>query len=89
MNAVSRTWKVYGAYGHRQRESFSPSYVNDFSEGEKVRIIKVDNSDVTGTNEYTIVTITCNTAEDCEKEFLGQLDDGIFENSAVGFWEEI
>lgn len=32
--AVARTWRVWGANGHRQRESFEPSYKYDWTEGE-------------------------------------------------------
>lgn len=86
---ITRAWKIYGAEGHRQRESFAPSYIYDWSEGEKTRIIEVENSDKTGTNEYSIIRITRNTTEECEIELEGQLSDGIFENSRVGSWEEI
>ena len=86
---MTRTWKVYGAEGHRQRESFSESYKYDFSEDGKTRIIEVENSDKTGTNEYSIVRITRDTYEECEKEFLGQLSDGIFEDSRTGKIEEV
>lgn len=86
---VTRAWKVYGREGHRQRESFCESYKHDFSENGKTRIIEVENSDKTGTNEYTIIRITCDTAEECIREFHGQLSDGVFENSATGIIEEI
>lgn len=82
-------WKVYGAVGHRQRESFCPSYRYDWSEGDNVRIIEVENSDKTGTNDYSIVRITRNTADECWHEMNGQLLDGIFENSRVGVVEQI
>ena len=86
---VAKSWKVYGFLGHRQRESFNKSYKWDFSEDDNVRIIEVENSDKTGTNDYTIVRITRNTAEECEAELNGQISDGIFENSNVGDIEEI
>ena len=86
---VTKSWKVYGFLGHRQRESFNKSYKWDFSEDDNVRIIDVENSDKTGTNDYTIVRITRNTAEECEAELNGQISDGIFENSNVGDIEEI
>ena len=82
---ITRTWKVYGANGHRQGESFNKSYVYDFSNKEDgTRIIEVQNADKTGTNDYSIVKITRDTAEECEKEFWGQVSDGIFENCRVG-----
>lgn len=86
---ITRAWKVYGRDGHRQRESFSKSYKYDFSKGENTRIIEVENSDKTGTNDYSIIRITRNTAEECDRELSGQLSDGIFENSATGKIEEI
>lgn len=86
---VTRAWKVYGVEGHRQRESFCDSYKYDFSENNNVRIIEVLNCDKTGTNDYTIVRVTRNTAEECLLELEGQLSDGIFENSRVGKIEEV
>lgn len=86
---VTRTWKVYGQSGHRQRISFQPSFRWDFSKSNDVRIIDVDCFDITGTNDYVIVRITRNSREECEREFFGQLSDGIFENSRIGKIEEI
>ena len=86
---VTRAWKIYGAEGHRQRESFKESYKYDFSEAGNVRIIEVENSDKTGTNDYSLGRITRNTAEECFQELDGQLSDGIFENSRIGTIEEI
>lgn len=86
---VTRAWKVYGSPGHRQRESFAPSYVYDFSKEGDIRILEVLNSDKTHTNDYSIIRITRNTAEECESELYGQLSDGIFENSRVGSVEEV
>lgn len=85
----TKTWKVYGADGHRQRESFRNSYKYDFSESGKTRIIEVLNSDKTGTNDYSIVRITRDTEQECDLEFDGQLTDGIFENSRTGRIEVI
>lgn len=87
---VTRAWRVYGAKGHRQRESFSKSYRWDFSDDMVgTRIIEVENSDRTGTNEYSILRITRDTAEECVTELDGQLGDGVFENSRIGAVEEI
>lgn len=85
----TRAWKVYGAEGHRQRESFNESYDYDFSNGDDIRLISVENSDKTNTNDYTIIRITRNTSEECESELWGQITDGIFENSRTGKVEEI
>lgn len=87
--AVTRAWKVYGRAGHRQRESFFESHFHDFTDGDNIRIIEVENSDKTGTNEYSIVRITRNTAEECEDELDGQITDGIFESSRTGDVVEI
>lgn len=87
--AVTRAWKVYGREGHRQRESFFKSHIVDCTDGENIRIIEVENSDKTGTNEYSIVRITRNTAEECEDELEGQITDGIFESSRTGDVVEI
>lgn len=86
---TTRAWKVYGNNGHRQRESFRESKNWDYSEGSDIRRIEVLNADVTGTNEYSIIRITRNSAEECEAEFYGQLSDGVFENSSVGSYKEI
>lgn len=83
--AVTKTWKVYGMDGHRQRESFGPSVVWDWScKADGVRIFEADNFDKTGTHDYTIVRITRNTADECDDEMEGQISDGYFENSRVG-----
>lgn len=86
---VTRTWKVYGTEGHRQRESFNKSYKYDFSKENDVRIIEIENSDKTGTNDYSVIKITRNTSEECKCELDGQITDGIFENSRVGIVVEI
>lgn len=87
--AITRVYKVYSVEGHRQRESFNKSYKYDFSENGATRIIEVENSDKTGTNEYSIVRITRDTAQECYNELCGQITDGIFENSRTGRIEEL
>lgn len=87
---TTRNWKVFGKLGHRQRESFNPSVDYDFSSEKKgIRKVSLLNADKTGTNEYTIIRITRNTAEECEAELEGQLSDGVFENCAIGAVIEI
>jgi hypothetical protein len=81
---VTRTWRVYGVEGHRQRESFNNSYKYDFSENGRTRVIEVFNADKTGTNDYSLVRITMDTADECKEELEGQVTDGIFENSRTG-----
>lgn len=86
---VTRSWRIYGPDGHRQRESFGRSESYDWSANDDVRKVGVYREDATGTNDYAIIKITRNTSEECEDELLGQLSDGIFENSRVGKIEEI
>ena len=86
---TTRIWKVYGADGHRQRESFNQSQRYDFSNEGKTRIIEVSNSDTTGTNEYSLIKIIRDSPEECLEELMGQLTDGIFENLATGIIEEV
>ena len=85
----TKAWRVYGLDGHNQPESFSPSYSYDFSEPNDTRIVTVQNSDKTGTNLYSIIIITRNTAEECDEELNGQLWDGVFEDSNFGIVSEI
>ena len=88
--SVTRTWKVYGAYGHRQRESFNKSIKYDWSnERDGKRILEVYNYDTTGTHDYSVVRITRNTYDECEEELRGQISDGCFENSRTGKVVEI
>lgn len=82
-------WKVYGLEGHRQRVSFGESTRDDFSKDGKTRIIEIQNSDMTGTNEFSIISITMDTEEECRRELEAQISDGAFENSNVGRVEEI
>lgn len=86
---VTKIWKVYGLDGHRQKQSFNNSFRYNFSEDNKTRIIEVMNSDRTGTNYYSIIKITRDTAEECERELKGQISDGVFENCRVGLVEEV
>ena len=89
---VTKGYLIRGAYSHideryhRNRESFRPSYYNDFTgyrESDGIRIIKVLNSDILGTNDYNIVIITRETVLQCDDEMFGQWSDGIFENCNV------
>lgn len=84
------TWRVYGRDGHRQRESFYPSTCNDWSAPYcGTRLVEVKCFDRTGTHDYVEVTITRDTKALCNREFDGQLCDGIFENSRIGLVELI
>lgn len=81
---TTKKYRVFGANGHRQRVSFGTSFKDDFSTTDTVRIIEVLNNDITGTNDYTIVIITRDIEQECDREMRGQLSDGIFENSRTG-----
>jgi len=89
---VTKGYLIRGAYSHideryhRNRESFGPSSYHDatgYRESDGVRIIKILNSDILGTNDYNIVIITRETATQCDDEMFGQWSDGIFENCNV------
>ena len=83
--SATKTWKVCGENGQQQQESFNKSYIRDFSDNYLgTRIIEVFNSDLTGTNEFSVVRITRNTYKECDDELSGQVTDGIFENYEVG-----
>lgn len=84
-----RIYKVYGAFNHRQRESFSPSTRIDLSGSWGKKWITVLNSDFTGTNLFSVLVVHAETYEECERELHAQLSDGIFENCNVGNVEEI
>lgn len=86
MNAITKRFRVYGYNGHRQRVSFSPSRIYDWSKDGKIRIVDVANSDRTGTHNYTELVIT---AENPYEELEAQLFDGLFEDSRVGKVVEI
>lgn len=89
LKMITKTYKVFGMDGHRQKVSFSDSVSYDFSIGKDIRIIELINSDITGTNDFSVIRITRNTAAECDAELNGQLSDGIFENCRTGRIEEI
>lgn len=86
---VTRTIRVYGAAGHRQRESFRASYDFALANSEIPCAFSVRNSDKTGTNAYSELVISSVSAEQIEHNLFAQVDDGIFENSRVGKIAEI
>ena len=77
-----KVYHVYGEYGHRQRESFYESYelLNEYNNS----IICVNNSDMTGTNDYSEIVIIAKSEKECDEILDVQLTDGIFENSRTG-----
>jgi hypothetical protein len=87
--AITKIWKVYGTEGHTQKESYNASYTYDYTDKGHTRRIEVINADKTGSNDYTVIRITRDSAEECEDELKGQLSDGVFENCKVGKIEEV
>ena len=81
MVGFKKEWKVYGADGHRQRESFADSFSFNTINGA---CIMIRNYDMTGTHEYTKVIVLSKNEKLCDEEFEAQLTDGIFENSKIG-----
>lgn len=73
---IQRTWRAYGLAGHRQAASFGRS-IDPAYEGGRVHV-SIRNADKTGTNEYSEVQISAETAEDCEHGLDAQLNDGSF-----------
>lgn len=76
--------KIYGRTGHRQKETFNDSKQFDFSTKNMTRFLLVLNSDITGTNDYTMMIIVTNSEKECYNELWGQISNGIFENYGVG-----
>lgn len=77
-------FKIYGAAGHRQRESFSKSSAIKKPDGNFLFCL---NSDLTGTNEYSVLIMTHEKSVSdtvVYDDLEGQLSDGIFENSRTG-----
>lgn len=84
---TTKIYKVYGLEGHRQRASFAPStIINPWGTSASIAVI---NSDITGTNEHTVLIIKDIDEEACKARLEGQLSDGIFENCRVGRIEEV
>ena len=81
---MTRTYKITG-----KNIGTGESIRYDWSEGTDTRIVEVKRADQTESNDYVIVTITRNTAEECEAELNGQISDGLFENEKVENIEEI
>lgn len=87
MNFIRLAWKVYGLPGQKQEEALLPSFSTDMDTPDNPwrREIRLDvyNSDLTGSTDYCIISITGTNMYACEEELKGQLSDGIFENYAV------
>ena len=86
MRGFRKEWHVYGADGHRQRESFADSFSFNTMNGA---YIMIRNYDMTGTHEFTKVIVLAKNEKLCDEEFETQLTDGVFENSRTGKIEVI
>lgn len=87
---ATKAFKVYGREGHRQAVSFGSSQSYDWSSANMgTRLVKEINSDITGTNDFSVIVIERDTEEEVIHEFNGQLSDGIFENYNYGKIEEV
>lgn len=84
---LEKKWKIYGIEGHRQSASFGKSRKNVKTWGGVY--FDLLNSDITGTNDYTILIVRAETEKLCRAELYAQISDGIFENCRVGKIEEI
>lgn len=78
---VTMSWKVYGVEGHRQRESFFDSFVYDFSEGNNVRIIAVDNSDRGLFDPYSLIKYDGKNNDILKVDFAGYLKKHKYDKS--------
>ena len=77
--SVTKDYKVFG-----DNISLSPSVKWDWSdESAGTRIFEAINSDITGCSDFSIVRITRDTEEECDKEINGQISDGYFEDKNV------
>lgn len=86
---VTKAYKVYGRDGHRQGASFLASVDYEIRKKDTSVLIIIENSDLTGTHNYSLVTIIAESAEECRDTLDAQISDGYFENYHVGRVVEI
>lgn len=79
------TFKTYRTIQQDFTQGEVPKEINGWSE----IWIEEYNSDLTGSNQWTILKMTAENSYLIERELDGQISDGIFENSRVGKIEEI
>ena len=84
---IEKKWKIYGIEGSRQAASFGKSSLN--AKTWSGYCLDVINSDITGTNDYTILIVRAETEKKCRAGLYAQISDGVFENCRVGKIEEI
>lgn len=84
IDGVTKSWKIYGEDGQS-----SVSECWNLSEPGKARVIEIEHSDKTGTNDYVIVRITRSSAPECKEELEAQLSGGLLKNYRCGRIEEV
>lgn len=87
--STTKVFKVYGLDGHRQRESFYPSYAYNWGKENSTNIVACLNSDFSSTNDYSILVIERNTLQEVYEALDAHLYSGILENSKKGKIEEV
>lgn len=80
---MKKTFRIYGADGHRMKYSFEPSVKYDWSKGDEVRVIDIRCADKTGTNDYIDIEIST-SGRSPEAELMAQIEDGLFEDMRIG-----
>lgn len=81
-----KAYKIFGAEGHRQKQSFNASRQFVTFSGIKTTVL---NADYTGTNEYSVLIVEAADEFACDEAMNGQFSDGLFENSKTGKVEAI
>lgn len=81
-----KTYRIYGRFGENISSSFNDSYTAEMKDAN----LRVDCSDITGTNKYIDVHIIPNEPIDNFDEYIEvQLVDGFFEGLKFGKVEEL
>jgi hypothetical protein len=87
VDMIVKAFRVYGKEGHRFRGSFFETRSLLLS-GVPAVIMNVINSDITGTNEYSVLKFTCMFGELPNEAFEHMAEvqayDGIFECCTIG-----
>lgn len=80
---MKKTFRIYGADGHRMKYSFEPSVILDWGKGDAVRVLDIRCADKTGTNDYIDIEISTSERSP-EAELMAQIEDGLFEDMRIG-----
>lgn len=87
---VTKKYKVHGSDGYLQGASFLTSCEYEIwdAKGNQI-LLTILNADVTGCYDYSIVSVTAESEEECRRVLDAQISDGVFENYHVGRVEEL